>query len=61
MNQNQQNKIIDAVINKIYISQDFEEYIEERMENELCNLMFVQKETDLLVDKEKGNYFKDNL
>ena len=56
----QRENIVDAVVEKILYSHDYEEYIEEQIENVLSNLTYVGKLKEQEEDPD-GNYFKDNL
>ena len=42
----QRDKIMDAVLEKIMVSQEYEEYIEDRVENVVSDLVRVFHQTD---------------
>ena len=63
----QRDKIVDNVIDKIFGSHEYEEYIEDRIENVLSNLMKIPLPNenspfdDGGEEKEKSNYLKDGF
>ena len=62
----QREKILDSVIEKILISDDYEEYIEDRIENVLSELVktFNTKDRDDKNTKAPSvasNYFRDGV
>ena len=63
----QRDRIVDGVIDKIFGSHEYEEYIEDRIENVLSNLMEVPLPNENSPydhdgeDKENSNYLKDGF